>query len=634
MAVVASVFSAFAGTEPGKDAAVVKKYPYPFKYSDVISDNISIVPVDRIIKDWGGNVLMWGEPAISDIDYNGENLYGKRIERKILKGKEDGVRIYIGSCFFLLHSMYHKFLAADPTLQEAAIRDIEGNRLTVPWMAGHTYRGVPLYWSCANNPRTRQFYREVITENMKAGYDGIVIEEPRGAAHGVGAGGCFCDHCMELFRVYMGKTYSPVELKKRGIDNIDTFDYREMVKPIANTREAYLKAKKKGKIPLAEDFMEFHLKEAANLVGEMSDLARSLGGEDTVVGLFGLRLGPEWLLNSHHIDFYASELAWGPPAEDGYKGVSFTFEVARALGKPHAWTYISPNQATFIKNHNSFNLVKAWIAMSYAAGQHFNIPHYAWAMPEAKVDVWNGRPSFKQGCSPHLYFPTESYLPFFRFVTEHAELFDGYDSIEQIGVLHSSPALRNRKFEQRVHDMCWELYESNIQYGLAIAGDDWVVHDLKESDADRFEFVIVPEPTKLDDAQQQIVDTWTAAGKTVKWKDVNDILSRIDPVVSLESDSGIFVRPRKNPDNALVPAVIHLLNTDYDLKKDGMNEQRDVVVRLSHKLLNGGTVHCITQYSPEDEPVQLSFEVKPDGVYVTVPKVDFWSVLKPECINE
>ncbi|WP_136064229.1 hypothetical protein [Pontiella sulfatireligans] len=30
-----------------------RQYSYSFKYSDVISDNISMAPIDRIIKDWG-----------------------------------------------------------------------------------------------------------------------------------------------------------------------------------------------------------------------------------------------------------------------------------------------------------------------------------------------------------------------------------------------------------------------------------------------------------------------------------------------------------------------------------------------------------------------------------------------------
>ncbi|VGO22680.1 hypothetical protein [Pontiella sulfatireligans] len=624
---VVTFFSAVAEKPEQKNA-----YPYPFKYSDVISDNISMAPVDRIIKDWGANVLMWGKPAISEIDYAGVNLNQEKIRREIIKGKEDGVRIYIGSLFCVLHSMYHKYLAADPTLQEAACRDIAGERMVVQWMVGQTYRGVPLYHNCSNNPRSREFYREVVVANMEAGYDGLVIEEPRGSAHAVSLGGCFCDHCMKGFREYLAKKYTAKELQQRGIKHIENFDYREMVRPIADTRDAYLAALKKKKIPLIKDYKDFQLKAGAKLVGELRELMLEVGGEDKILGLFCTRLGPEWLLNTQHVDFFAAEQVIGPPLDGGYKGLTFRYEIARAMGNPFAWTHISPVNATFIKNHEAFNLVKAWISLAYASGEHFNIPYYAWAFPETPVESWDKRGAKKESCTPHFFFPTERYLPFFDFVTANAELFDGYHSMNQVGVLHSNPSIRSsKKLENQLHDVCYELWEANIPYGLALAGDDWLYSRLSEEDADKFQFVIVPGPPKLDAKQQKVLNTWKANGKLITWNGLDDVLKRIELLAEVESDHQIALRPRKNPDNATVPAVVHLLNMNYDLSKDDMNRQTDVKVRLNSKLMDGKKVRRVTQYSPQCEPVEVPFEIKPDGVYVSVPEVNYWSILKPEC---
>ena len=630
IAIIASTLSTFASETSTKEPTTNKKYPYPFKYSDVVSDNISIVPIDRVIKDWGGNVLMWGEPAVSDIEALGFNLHLARLKEKILKGREDGVRLYIGSVFFVLHTMYFKYLAADPSLQEASIRDIAGEPILVQWMKDHSYRGVPPYWNCANNPRSREFYREVVTTNMEAGYDGLVIEEPRGAAHSVPMGGCFCDYCMEGFRDYLKKKYTREELKERGILSIEDFDYREMVKKVAETREAYMKAYRKKRIPLREDFWDYQLKAAAALVKEVRDLAKLLRGEDIVIGLFGNRLGPEWLVNSQYVDFYASEHSFGPPPE-GYRGITFIYEVARALEKPMAWSFLSPPSATFVKQHKAFNLVKAWIALSYAFGHNFGIPHYAWAFPRSKVESWNRGPRNSESCTPHFLLPTENYLPFYQFVTRNAELFDDYEAVEQVGVLHSNPAMRKRNYEAQVHDLCWSLTNANIPYGLALAGDDWLANRLTEKDLSKFEFVVVPEPTMLEGEQQRVLDEWTAKGRAVPWKDVDDVLTRIEPFVSLKSKSNILIRPRKNPSNSAVPVVIHLLNLDYDLSKDAMNRQTDITIRLSHELFKDRKVRRVTQFSPESDPIQVKFENRADGVYVTIPEVNIWGILKPEC---
>lgn len=112
---------------------------------------------------------------------------------------------------------------------------------------------------------------------------------------------------------------------------------------------------------------------------------------------------------------------------------------------------------------------------------------------------------------------------------------------------------------------------------------------------------------------------------------MDDVLKRIELLAEVESDHQIALRPRKNPDNATVPAVVHLLNMNYDLSKDDMNRQTDVKVRLNSKLMDGKKVRRVTQYSPQCEPVEVPFEIKPDGVYVSVPEVNYWSILKPEC---
>jgi len=630
IAIIASTLSTFASETSTKEPTTNKKYPYPFKYSDVVSDNISIVPIDRVIKDWGGNVLMWGEPAVSDIEALGFNLHLARLKEKILKGREDGVRLYIGSVFFVLHTMYFKYLAADPSLQEASIRDIAGEPILVQWMKDHSYRGVPPYWNCANNPRSREFYREVVTTNMEAGYDGLVIEEPRGAAHSVPMGGCFCDYCMEGFRDYLKKKYTQAELKKRGILSIDEFDYREMVREVADTREAWVHAYRQGKIPLVADFRDFQVRAAAVLVKETRELALRLGGEDTIVGAFGHMLGETWLVNAQYLDFYASEHLIGPPPE-GYKPVTFTYELARALKKPIAWSYVLPQSWTYVKQNENYNVVKGWIALSYAFGHNFGIPHYGWAFPRTKVESWDIHPPLKttESCTPHFLLPTEDYLPFYQFVTRNAELFDDYEAVEQLGVLYSHAAIRKRKMQ--VHDVCWSLTNANIPYGFALAGDDWFVHRLTEEELSRFEFVVVPEPILLDEEQQRVLDAWTAKGRAVSWQGVDDVLTRVEPFVSLQSKSNIMIRPRKNPSNSAVPVVIHLLNLDYDLSKDAMNRQTDITLRLNRKLIDDREVRNVTLLSPESESIQMPFENKPDGVYVSIPEVDIWGLLKLEC---
>jgi hypothetical protein len=106
---------------------------------------------------------------------------------------------------------------------QGRILDLDGNRVTAPWMRGWKGR----YWGCANSPQYRESYVAYAKRAVDAGTDGLQMDDPPMNVAAVRWGGCFCPHCMAGFRQYLKSQAATADLAKWEIDSLDRFDYRD-----------------------------------------------------------------------------------------------------------------------------------------------------------------------------------------------------------------------------------------------------------------------------------------------------------------------------------------------------------------------------------------------------------------------
>ncbi|MDH7503382.1 MAG: hypothetical protein QHJ82_11825, partial [Verrucomicrobiota bacterium] len=100
-----------------------------------------------------------------------------------------------------------------------------------------------------------------------------------------------------------------------------------------------------------------------------------------------------------------------------------------------------------MKENNAHGLVRGWIALAYASGQLFMAPHRQWCYtPEKGTHWYNG--------------PTDVYAPLYRFVREHADLFDGYETVSDIAVV--LPHRAYMRDPNRCQDLCAKLATANL----------------------------------------------------------------------------------------------------------------------------------------------------------------------------
>jgi hypothetical protein len=98
------------------------------------------------------------------------------------------------------------------------------------------------------------------------------------------------------------------------------------------------------------------------------------------------------------------------------------YRMASRFGKPLAATASGWDWA-YVKENGCEDLVRLWIALTYAHGQRFMVPH--------PTRQW----CFTTKLGTHWYeAPVEAYAPLYRFIRKNAACFDGFEDPGGAGV--------------------------------------------------------------------------------------------------------------------------------------------------------------------------------------------------------
>ncbi len=303
-------------------------------------------------------------------------------------------------------------------LREACAVDIEGKPVEVPWLFDHTYQGTKTYFGCTNHPEFRSLCRQRVRKAMAGRADGLHVDDHLGTAGAAWwQGGGFCDWCMKAFREYLKEHADKEQLEKASVLDIETFDYRELIRKYAGTRAEYKKVQ--HEIPLMNLFLDFQATAAAEHTRQLGLLAAEVAGHPVLLSANACipnRAHEYVIKNLTHV---VCEVRQNAP--DGVERIDHAIEaykLATKLGRPLAATASGQDWA-FVKHNNCEELVRFWIALAYAHGQRFMVPH-----PKRQ---W----CFSRELGTHWYAaPIETYAPMYRFIRARSIWFDGFEAVE------------------------------------------------------------------------------------------------------------------------------------------------------------------------------------------------------------
>ena len=573
-----------------------------FKRSDVaIKNHPYLVFLGDI---YNPTMLTWGR----DIAYpwgGGEAEAQKDIEAAI----ENDLWLISTNVDLITATCYEMYF--DTTLQETAVRDVSEEPILVPWFSNRFYGGVPTYWNCTNHPYYREHIRGKVATGIGFGANALHLDDARGSGR-LEMGGCFCDYCIKAFREYLGEKYTEEELQELGIDTLETYNYREEVYQICPTKDEFINTYRNSleEIPLIDDYAHFHFVAVSEFIGELDSLAEDIAGKAVYTSINAYNLTPNRIVAMDYIDFFSTEM--NQRNHSGGDAV-FVFKFADALnmsavlmGDAYDWGYIQSNEA--------HNLVKFWIARTYAFGHHHTSPYKQWVFINGvqQSSTYSG--------------PTDEFRTVFDFIRRYAHVFDGYEAVGQIGLLSSNESLRNGS--TTVYSIAQKLYENNYPFGVVIAGDKWLDHPLTEDKLAPYEKIIIQYNAVLDSNQQTLVETFRQEDKVVDYYNWTLASQQLPSSwVSLEGNPPVSIVPRIKPNDPDAPLVIHLLNRDFDVANNQMRVKTNLNLHIDQSLLEGHTITAasILHYEGENQP--LTFETDSTGITITIPTLDMWGIL-------
>jgi len=583
-----------------------------------LSDVVSMYrPSEEIARVYGITWQAWGGKPANDSE---EALAKYRESRDQMHAL--GIRVSASVGF---RTELRAFMAFDEQYMDGICRDIAGQPTKVrDWV--DLKKEYPYYWGCANNPRYAEFLRSRVRLAMLGEPDALHFDDYRGTSAIALSNRCggFCDSCQARFREYLRVKLAPERLRELGIEDLDAFRYDQFLAARGVSPEQYRKAR--GKAPLYAEFSEFHLLTSRDLVRELRDYAWELRGRRIP---FACNCNPgsaENLLFAQLMDYFSCEVPHGAETHACSTAPLFTLKIGDMLGKSVAATASGPDWA-LVKEQNLVGLVRTWVAQAYAFGHFLMAPHYQWCFNQEKLSHWyTSKP--------------EDYAHLYRFVRARAPLFDDYETAAAVALVYSNPDFRLGR-RGAAQATSW-LAERSIPFDLVAAGDDWLDETLTADDLAGYRAVLLPTPTALDGPQKQVLDDLAAAGKLFQWAggklaDEAAFFDCLPPPITFEGAEGVIAEARVVPARPDAPALLHLLNRNYDAARDAVRKLGPFTVAVRRSLFGGREFTGAALYpaptglDPADPgastPLPVRLQADGELIRLTIPELDLWGIL-------
>lgn len=502
--------------------------------------------------------------------------------------------------------------------------DFTGKRVKA---TGSGFPGDTLWRMCANKPG---WQKQWLTEKIKDGMKGFHIDEPIGSGGNLGPhfrdAICYCDSCTEKFRDYLRNKYTQEELTGLGVDDLDTYNHRETVKKLVGNVSSFGWKWNQNTILFGRDYTLFQMLSGVRYGRELATLIRANAPEPVVITANAWDLAPYNLYTAEFVDYFLAETHYHA-GEWTNKTMSRSLvrvlKIADAVGKPYvACPSIDDHEKLKAGGYKNENEIKLWICGTYALGGHHTAP---------VVYRWAGTP-FHKG-------DPDTFGPIYQFIKDNAHLLDGYESFnEGIALIYDNHAympsfgkmhLGSEPYRTQFDDICALLWDENIQFALAVAGDPYFYRErLEDRELSTFRKVIVPSESYLQGSQKSLVDDLTRTGKAHLVKDtteVDELLSEYLPAVSVNSPA-VWANVRRHPETSNL--TIHLLNRAHNPDTDRITVQENIELTVRNDLLRGPEPYKITVHAPGKEPKKLEYGATEEAIKISVDELVMWSIVE------
>ena len=497
------------------------------------------------------------------------------------------------------HSTTNRAARGDTTGRH---EDLDGNKNTPHWMV--TF-GPRIFTGCCNHPAFRKLFFDDAQHLVAAGVDSIHVDDWEMNASWVrNAGVCFCEVCRSGFRDWLASRHTAAELKKLGIDDIASFDYRDHLKTHGVPDAATYRTRYRT-LPLTPDFADFQIESMRAFFKEFRKRLDVWSPNKyipvSVNGLLTSLHTDHVLYGVDVVDFLQGESSQNADYQTSNEYI-FGAKIAEAAGISQV---ISPIPRSTART-------RAAIATTYALGQTHLVP---W-------DLYMG--SDATGIQPRYFGTREQYGDLYDFIHEHRDLLDSYSSAAEVGVLI------NGDEPGAYQTFCQQVAAHQIPFHIILGASRYARVPVRSEDLQSLRLLVEFSPVASFCAEDQtVLQAARASGLTRFVPATADMvkccrLLELD-LLRLEGPDNLYAFPRVS--RSAHSTAIHVVNWNLAPEGERAETYRNVTVTLLHSPRWGAIARAVW-CEPGQPPVSLSPERHADCIRLTLPQITTWGILQ------
>jgi hypothetical protein len=466
--------------------------------------------------------------------------------------------------------------------------------------------GPRTFTGCCNHPAFRRLFFNDAKRLVQSGVDSLHVDDWAMNASWVRHGGvCFCEACRTGFREWLLSKCTAEELKKLGITEIKTFNYRDHLKrngvPDAATYRAQYRT-----LPLTPQFEDFQVENMRNFFREFRRQLDAWSPKKyipvSVNGLLYTLRADHTLYGVDAVDFLHGESS----QNENYQTLTEYLLAAKSAEAVGLSQVISPIPRSTART-------RAALATTYALGQPHLVP---W-------DIYMG--SDATGVQPRYFGTRDQYGDLYDFIHDHRDIFDGFESAAEVGVLVNADAPLGSPGK-----FCRQLAERQIPFHLILGASKYAQLPIRASDLKAIRVLIEFSSTSAFTQEDQ--NTLAAARATgqIRFVPATTDLATLTrnwnlDLLRIEGPENIVALPRVH--RAKGSAAIHLVNWNFERGSERAESYRAVTLTLLQPK-RWGKVNKVLWHEPGKPAVALVPERHADSLRLVLPQLGTWGIVE------
>ncbi|WP_111979920.1 Ig-like domain-containing protein [Algibacillus agarilyticus] len=501
--------------------------------------------------DFGATGSFWGHPPESE--FYDETVIMDWAVNIVDKYQSEGLEYTARGEFDWGYGWFTEYTTSP---QSHYVQTLDDRNVRMTFMGYLSHNGHNNNWLSNHSPAFVPFMKSQVDQLLKANPDKLMFDTQTNSTRATDMrtfGGDFSPYAMQNFRIWLDKKYSSNELAAMGINNINTFDYKQHLLDAGVTHTSFSNGadRVEGNIPMLEDFLYFNRDVWNQKFAEVLSYIRQTHPNIEIGASTQLFESRGYIFNEN-ITFLSGELNLGAKTSISELPTNILVHLkgAQAIDKPLAYAPY-PWEFEELRVQDAPRFGRGWVAQAYAYGGLFSIPANVWV----GGDVWTWSPG------------ADNYRDIYQFVRAQENLLDDYTSYAKVGLVHAMYSSMKAGFidgGNQVQSSVKLLTEDNINFDMLVFGDAGYPVVPRDEDFDNFDHIFYDgDLNYLTTEQKAVLD---AQGSKVRHIGQRLTIADLAITVSINgtaSNDIVSAVSRIHETNASAPYVVHLVNRPF-----------------------------------------------------------------------